>query len=517
MTQKNQTYKPVALIILDGWGIAPPSPGNAVKLAKTPFFDRLWTTYPHTQLEASGEAVGLPGNEMGTSEVGHLNIGAGRIVWQDVSKINKAIKDGSFFKNPALLKACRRAKNSNTNLHLIGLVGGGVVHASLDHLLALLDLCARENLPKESVKIHIFTDGRDSPPKSALIYLKQLEVKMKEIKIGEIASVTGRYWAMDRDRRWERTDKAYDALTWGRGKKASSAEEAIELAYTRGETDEFIRPTIIEPQRSLVKTNDAVIFFNFRADRARQLTKAFILPRFDYFKREVYPKNLFFVSLVECEKDIPVSASAFTPHRIEDNLTQVISRQGKTQLHIAESEKYAYITYYFNGGIETPYPGEDRVVIPSPKVSTYDKSPEMSALKIADGVGKSLQNKDYAFVLVNFANPDMLGHTGIIPAAIKGIEAADNALKKIVEPIMVRGGTSIVTADHGNAEEMVNPQTGEVSTSHSKNPVPFILIRPEKNSKPLKIRSGILADIAPTVLKLMGIPKPKQMTGKSLI
>jgi len=510
-----RTYKPVALIVLDGWGLAPPGPGNAIELAETPFFDRLWVAHPHTQLKASGEAVGLPKGEVGTSEVGHLNIGAGRIVWQDVSRINQTIKDNTFFKNPAFIQAINKVKESKGHLHLLGLAGGGTVHSSLDHLFALLDLCAKEGLSQDKVKIHFFADGRDSPPKSAQKFAELVTKKISAVGVGEIASVIGRYYAMDRDRRWERTEKAYRALTQGEGEKANTASEAIEQAYARGETDEFIKPTLIG--ENIVSDGDTIIFFNFRADRARQLTKAFVLADFKYFDRETYLANLFFVNLVECETGIPVSASAFVPHQIRANLAQIISQQGRKQLHVAESEKYAYVTYYFNGGIEPPYSGEDRVVVPSPKVATYDTAPAMSAATIASEVEQRVAQNPYDFVLVNLANPDMLGHTGIIKAAIKGVEATDKALKIIVLAILKNGGACLITADHGNAEEMINPATGEVSTSHSNNRVPFIAAGPKETFQPQELQSGILADIAPTVLKLMGIPKPSLMTGKSLL
>ena len=525
----DKTYKPVCLIILDGWGLAPPGPGNAIELAKTPFFDRIWATYPRTQLKASGKAVGLPEGEVGTSEVGHLNIGAGRVVWQDVSKINYAIENGTFFKNPAFIQACQKAKENNANLHLMGLVGGGTVHSSLNHIFALLKLCSQTELPKTNVKIHVFTDGRDSSPKSALEYVQQLQKEIQKLEVGKIASVTGRYYAMDRDRRWDRTSAVYRALTLGKGKVAGSASEAIEKAYTRGETDEFIKPTLIQEKESdssqsgesnsgsLVKNGDSIIFFNFRADRARQITKAFVLPGFKYFEREVFLNNLYFVNLVECEKGVPVSASAFVPHRIKANLTQIISQQGKTQFHISESEKYAYVTYYFNGGIEMPFKGEDRLVVPSLQVPTYDKAPPMSALKIAHETQKRVTRGNYDFILVNIANPDMLGHTGLIPAAIQGIETTDIALRQIVDAVISRGGVCLVTADHGNAEEMIDPITDEVSTSHSNNRVPLVIAGPRKDFKLKDLQSGILADIAPTVLKLMGLPKPSLMTGKSLI
>ncbi len=516
---KTDKYNLVSLIILDGWGLAPPSPGNAIELAKTPFFDQLWSSQPHTQLKASGEAVGLPPGEMGTSEVGHLNIGAGRVVPQDVSKINNAIENKSFFKNPVLLEACKRAKKEGKRLHLMGLVSEGMVHASMQHLFALLELCAEQGLKKDDVKIHFFSDGRDTPPRSAKKYLRELKGKMEEFNIGNIATVTGRYYAMDRDRRWERTQKAYRALTLGEGQKATNAEEAIEKAYGRDESDEFIQPTVIENGDNTVKEGDAVLFFNFRADRARQLSKAFVLPDIKYFDREKYLPDIYFVNLVECEKGIPVSASAFIPHNIHAGLSQTISNQGYAQFHITESEKYAYVTYYFNGGIEPAFPKEDRVVIPSPKVATYDKTPEMSAAKIASAIEEKTihDGHAYKFILVNFANPDMLGHTGIIPAAVEGVEATDKALKRVVSATLSRGGTCIITSDHGNAEEMLNPVTGEITTSHSNNRVPFIITGPPGHFEPRQLETGILADIAPTVLKLMGINKPTAMTGKELI
>lgn len=521
MSPNSAIYKPMALVILDGWGVAPPGPGNAIEIANTPFFDSLWAGFPHTQLKASGRAVGLPEGEVGTSEVGHLNIGAGRIVWQDVSKIDQAIDDGSFFKNPALIEAVRRIKDGNC-LHLMGLVGGGTVHSSLKHLFALLDLCAQEKLPQEKVKIHVFSDGRDSPPESALNYIQELNEKITEYGVGEIASIMGRFYAMDRDQRWERTERAYRTLTAGEGQKAHSVEEVIQQSYTHGEPDEFIEPTIIEGADGLIRNGDSVIFFNFRADRARQLTRAFVSGslidlEFKYFDRGPQLENLFFVSLVEYEKAVPVSASAFIPHNIKANLAQLISQQSKTQFHIAESEKYAYVTYYFNGGIEPPLPGEDRLVIPSPKVLTYDKAPEMAAMEIAAAVKERILGHNYDFFLINFANADMLGHTGIIPAAIKGVEAVDEALKIVVNAILEKGGACIITADHGNAEEMLDPITGEISTSHSNNRVPLIVVGQRDHFRLRELQSGILADIAPTILELMGIPKPSLMTGRCLL
>lgn len=516
---KTDKYNLVSLIILDGWGLAPPSPGNAIELAETPFFDRLWSSQPHTQLKASGEAVGLPPGEMGTSEVGHLNIGAGRVVTQDVSKINNAIENGTFFKNTVLINACRKAKEENKSLHLMGLISDGSVHASMQHIFAILKLCAEQDLEKDDVKIHFFSDGRDTPPYSAKKHLHDLQKKINEYNIGKIATVSGRYYAMDRDRRWERTQKAYRALTLGEGKKAATAEEAIEKAYAREESDEFIQPTIIGNENNIVKDGDAVLFFNFRADRARQLSKAFVLPDIKYFEREVFLPNIYFVNLVECEKGIPISDAAFIPHNVLGGLSQTISNHDYAQFHVTESEKYAYITYYFNGGIEPPFPKEDRVVVPSPKVATYDKAPEMSAREIASEVEKKTIHNSHAyqFILVNLVNPDMLGHTGIIPAAVKGIEATDRALRRIVSATLSSGGVCIITADHGNAEEMLDPVTGEISTSHSNNRVPFIVAGPPGHFEPRQLETGILADVAPTVLKLMGINKPSAMTGKSLI
>lgn len=518
-----KNYKPVTLIVLDGWGIAPPGPGNAIRLAKTPFFDQLRVRFPRTRLKASGKEVGLPKGERGTSEVGHLNIGAGRIVWQDVSKINDAIVDGSFFKNSALVNACEHVKENQAQLHLMGLVGGGSVHSSLDHLYALLELAKKQNVPGDKVKIHVFTDGRDSPPQSAKKYIQELQQKMEELKIGKIVSVTGRYYAMDRDRNWQRTKVTYSTLVAGNHRSSETPEQAIENAYSQGDTDEFIKPTIIENKsdkesyNGKINEDDAVIFFNFRADRARQITKAFVLPEFKYFDRDIYLENLHFVSLVEYEKEIPVKDSAFIPHLIRPNLSQVISQQGGNQFHIAESEKYAYVTYYFNGGIEKAFPGEERKIVPSPDVPTYEQAPEMSIKEVSQIAEKKIRSQQYDFVLINFANPDMLGHTGIIPAAIEGIEATDKALKRVVEATFSAGGACVVTSDHGNVEEMINPATGEVSTSHSNNRVPLIIAAKQNHLQSRELQSGILADIAPTVLKLMGVPKPNAMAGHSLI
>ena len=506
--------KPIVLIVLDGWGLAPPGPGNAVAQAKTPNMDKFWVGYPHTKLKACGKASGLPEGEMGSSEFGHLIIGAGRIIYQDFSRISLSISDGSFFKNKALVSACHQAKSQGTSLHLLGLLSFGSIHADRNHLYALLRLAKQQNLRPDQVKLHIFTDGRDSPPKSALSLLVDLRTAMKEVGVGEIVTILGRYF-MDRDRRWERTQKAYEALVQGIGENASSPEEVIEKYYRNKITDEFVPPTIFT--ESQVKEGDALIFFNFRADRVRQLTRAFIEPDFYGFKRKKVLKNLFFVSMTEFEKGLPVSAIAFPSRKINNALPRVISERGLRQLHMAETEKYAFVTYYFNGLYEKPVIGEDRILIPSPKVATYDLKPEMSAYEITRVLLGKIKLKAYDFILVNFANPDMVGHTGVLKAGIKACEVVDECLGKVVRLVLAYNGVCIIVADHGNVEEMVDPKTGEVSTKHSLNPVPLIVIGKKWQGKPRTLLTGTLADVAPTILKIMNIPKPIEMTGRSLI
>lgn len=511
----------LVLIILDGWGIAPPSPGNTLSLAKIPNFTRLSHAYPHTQLFASGHYVGLADGEPGNSEVGHLTIGAGTTIFQDISRIDLAIADQTFFKNEAFLNACRFAKENKSNLHLLGLFGTGKVHSSKEHLYSLLKIALQEGLGKNQVKVHVFTDGRDSLPTAGQTLIKELQSKTKELNIGQIVSVTGRYFAMDRDRRWDRTEKTYRLLTEGIGETAKSGDEVFSLNYKKNITDEFIPPTLIkdsvEPNNGLTKDNDALIFFNFRTDRMRQLTQAIIKEDFYSFERTVRPKNLFIVTMTEFEKDLPVSNVAFKPHANDFALPRLLSALGKKQLHIAETEKYAFVTYYFNGLYEKAVPGEKRVVVPSKKVAIYDLTPEMSAFEITEAFKNEVKLDDYNFVIINFANPDMLGHTGNIQAAVKGCEVVDQCLKEVVNTTLSLNGACIITADHGNVEEMINPKTGEVSTSHSTNPVPLILVGKPFLNLPRNLTNGTLADIAPTILKILNLNIPSTMKGKPLL
>lgn len=533
--------KPVVLIILDGWGIAPPGPGNAITLAKTPNFNKFWAAFPHTQLAASGEAVGLPHGEDGNSETGHLNLGAGQIVFQDLPRINMAIADGSFYQIEAFKKLIEHLKKNNSTLHLLGLVGPGGVHSSLDHLYALLRLASQEGLKK--VWLHLFTDGRDSPPTSAAIYLNQIQMMIEKIGIGQIATIIGRYYAMDRDHRWERTQKAYELMTDGKGEKISSIKEAIRKSYELGKTDEFIEPMLVNKE-GLIKDNDGVIFFNFRIDRPRQLTEAFVLPDFENlkikkrsfdpyaekyglhqyqnpdgattFKRNKILKNFFFVTMTEYEKGLP-TAIAFPPEVVKIPLARLISENNLHQLHISETEKERFVSYYFDGQREKPFPDEDWVEIPSPRVATYDLKPEMSASEVTEEVLKRLRNMEYNFTVVNYANPDMVGHTGVLAAGIKACEVTDECLGKLVNFVLNLDGTCIITADHGNVEEMIDTITGAVETEHSTNPVPFIIVSRHFNYGGQFLKEGVLADVAPTILKIMGIDKPDLMTGRSLL
>ena len=510
--------KPVVLIILDGWGIAPAGPGNAIAQAHKPFWDKIWAAYPHTSLLASGEAVGLPRGEAGNSEVGHLNIGAGMIVYQELARVNMAISDGSFLRNEALLAAVRHAQKNNSALHLMGLVGTGVVHSSLEHLYAILWLAKTSGL--KNVFLHAFTDGRDSSPTAGLEIIRDILAKFSEIGVGKLASICGRYFAMDRDNRWDRTKKAYDLLVSAVGEKIKDPLEAINQSYQNGITDEFLEPLLVEDKEGHVhniKDGDAVIFFNFRPDRARQLTRALVIPDFSNFPRGQSLENAVFVSLTEYERGLPV-LTAFPPPIIEYPLAAVISSVDRRQLHIGETEKYAHVTYFLNGGREEPYPGEDRVHIPSPKVATYDKKPEMSAPEITDYVCKVIQEQIYDCIIINFANADMVAHTGSVDATIKAIEVLDKCLEKITNIAVSVGGAVVITADHGKAEEMINPKTGGVDTEHSANPVPFIVVGKtfEGVSDP-ELTVGLLADVAPTVLSLLRIRKPDSMTGNDLL
>ncbi|PIY95688.1 MAG: 2,3-bisphosphoglycerate-independent phosphoglycerate mutase [Candidatus Kerfeldbacteria bacterium CG_4_10_14_0_8_um_filter_42_10] len=517
----------VTLIIIDGFGIAPPRRGNAVSLANTPFFDKLVTTYPTMALQSSGEMVGLPWGEMGNSEVGHLSLGTGRIVYQYFPRITKAIADGSFFKKDAFLKVIQHVKKNKSALHLMGLVSDGGVHSSSEHLYALLELCKDSGL--EKVFVHAFLDGRDAPRDSAEDFIQQLLKRIGELRIGKIASLSGRYYAMDRDNHWDRVAKAYWAISEGESKsKVEDPVKAIRESYAQEVYDEEFPPAVITENGQpvcKVEENDGIIFFNFRPDRARQLTKTFILPGFEKIKRPRAFRNLFFVSMTEYEKDLPVGAVAFPPEEINYSLAKVISDRGLKQLHIAETEKYPHVTFFFNGGKENAFTGEDRALVSSPNVSSYDQKPEMSSRELKEKIVAGILNEQYQLIVANFANADMVGHTGNLKATVQAVESIDSCLKEIVEATLDKGGVAIITADHGNAEEVMKAQTGEIDKEHSNNPVPFVLIgknwegQNTLNSRDLSVLRpmGILADVAPTILKIMGIAKPAEMTGRSLI
>ncbi len=514
-----ENIKPLLLIIMDGWGWREEKEGNAIRLAGTPHLDALKAAYPFTLLKASGEAVGLPEGQMGNSEVGHLNIGAGRIVYQDLTRINLAIKDGSFFENPVLKEAFQKARDKGSRVHLLGLVSDGGVHSHLEHLYALLEFARREKLPARTF-VHAFTDGRDTPPTSGLGYIKELLKKMAELSCGKIASVSGRYYAMDRDKRWERTALAYQALVLGRGLYATDPVEAVESAYQRGETDEFIKPTVILEGENPVATiddDDVVIFFNFRADRARQLTRALTDPDFHEFPREKFPQLAYFVCMTLYDEtfNLPV---AFPPEHLKNIWGEVISKAGLYQFRTAETEKYAHVTYFFNGGEESPFPREERKLIPSPRdVPTYDLKPEMSAYEVTEEVIARIKSGKYQFIVMNYANGDMVGHTGVLEAAIKAVKVVDECVGRVISAWReyTNGAPALITADHGNCEMMVDPETGGPFTAHTANPVPFYLI--DDRFKGASLERGILGDIAPTGLYLMGLEIPKEMTGKVLL
>jgi len=497
----------LALVILDGWGLAPAGPGNAIELADTPVFDDLWSTYPHTQLSACGPDVGLPEGQMGNSEVGHLNLGAGAVVNQDLMRINDAIADGSFFENKVLKAACERARSSpRGRLHLLGLVSDGGVHSGWEHLEAAIELAADEGVP--DVVFHVFTDGRDTLPTSGRGYVEELTGWLRQA--GRVGTVGGRYYAMDRDRRWERSKLAYDAIIHARGLTAESAAEAVRSAYERDETDEFIKPTVVGGYDG-VATGDVAIHLNFRPDRARQLTMALAEQDFDKFPRGDGPA-LDLSTMTEYREGWPYPV-AFPPREPEATLAEVISESGGRQLHVAETEKYAHVTYFFNGGREQEWEGEERELVDSPRdVPTYDHKPEMSARAAAAAFTSHWSGGGYRFGIINFANPDMVGHTGVIPAAVSAVETVDACLSDVVSAVAESGGACIVTADHGNADNMLEPD-GSPNTAHSLNPVPLVVTVPG-----LELRDGgILADVAPTALELLGMEKPAAMTGKSLI
>ena len=502
---------PVALVILDGWGINESCENNAVCLAKTPVMDRLLQEWPHSRLSASGRDVGLPDGQMGNSEVGHLNIGAGRIIYQDLSRISLAVEDGSFFENPALKTICAKLARTGGKLHLLGLLSDGGVHSHITHVYALVKL-ARQIGVRE-VCIHAFLDGRDTPPKSGSDYLRQLEEQLELIGLGRVVTVMGRYWAMDRDNRWERIERAYLALTEGLGQRSDSSATAIETAYAAGQTDEFVEPRVVGPPGT-IDDGDGIIFFNFRSDRARELTRALTLPGFDGFTRKKSPQLAGYVCMTEYDEtfDLPI---AFPSETYPDILAEVVSKAGLRQLRIAETEKYAHVTFFFNGGVEVAWPGEERVLIPSPKeVATYDQKPEMSAVEVTDEVVRRVKSNAYQLIILNFANCDMVGHTGILAAAISAVETVDTALGRVVETVIAAGGKLLITADHGNCEKMVDAN-GRPHTAHTSDLVPFILIDPARRQ--VKVRDGILADLAPTILELLGLRQPAAMTGRSLL
>lgn len=547
---QDKSSKFVLMVVLDGWGMSAPNPGNPISQANLPNMKKFMSAFPHTQLMASGEAVGLPRGEAGNTETGHLNLGAGRIVYQDLQRINMSIADGLFYENPVLIGAIDHARTNNTNLHLMGLIGAGGVHSNIEHLFALIELAHRHQFNR--VFLHLFTDGRDSPPTAAKTYVSRIREVISKHNLGQIASISGRYWAMDRDMRWDRTAKAYLALTKGEGHLFKTPEEAIDASYAEGKTDEFIEPSLMTDSTgkpvSLINTGDSVIFFNFRIDRPRQLTRAFTFPDFskanvpvgfdpylvkyqkthlavqipttEPFSRGPRIENLYFVTMTQYEKAIVEAGAkvAFPPESVKLPLGAVIADAGFKQLRVAESEKERFVTFYFNGQQEAAFDGEERLIIPSPKVTTYDLKPEMSAREVTENVLAKIKTQGkYQFVLVNFANPDMVGHTGNIGAAVRACEVVDECLGKLSNYILAYGGYMIITADHGNVEEMIDSTTGAIETEHSANPVPFALISQKAMGNPIMLTSGILADIAPTILKLLGIGVPTVMTGRSLV
>ena len=553
--------KPVVLLVIDGFGVAPAGEGNAITTAKTPNFDKYNTLYPHGELIASGESVGLPANEAGNSEVGHLTIGAGRVINQSLPRIDTAIEDRSFFENKAFLDAAAHVKKFNSKLHLMGLISSGTVHSSNEHLFALLDFCAKQRLTK--VYLHLFTDGRDAPPNDAEKVIKEVESKLEKTKVGKIATVTGRYYAMDRDGRWDRTKRAYEAIVLGKGLKANTAGEAIHASYQNGKTDEFIEPTVIikdgltarlGPVSTVAAQNvddsDAVVFFNFRIDRPRQLTMAFTLMDFEHLKqfeygytphegksqkkgkpaatftRSKWPKNLFFVTMTEYQKKLNVSAIAYPPFAVNESLPEYISKKGLSQMHLAESEKERMVAFYFDGMKEQAYEGEDVEIVKSPSVATYDKKPEMSVFKLVKRFKKSIGKNRHHFYVLNFANPDMVAHSGNVAATITAIEAVDKAIGSLVSATLAKDGTVIITADHGNSEQLLSLPTasffvttseGSVNTEHSNNPVPVLIINKSLERKAIILPRGTLSDIAPTICALLGLPKSMPMTGNNLL
>ncbi len=543
---KQASIRPVVLIVIDGWGVAPASTGNAIERASLPYWRSLLATYPNTELIASGESVGLPANEVGNSEVGHLTIGAGRVISESLLRINRAIEDGSFLRNKALLDAVEHSRQFGSTLHLMGLVGSGNVHSSTQHLYALLKLCKLQKIPR--VALHLFTDGRDAPPRDGVNVVTRIEFELqKEYPFAKIASLSGRYFALDRDNHWERTQKVYDALTTGSGAKETSAVATLSNSYLQGKTDEFIEPTVIgdiQANHLTIEENDAVIFFNFRVDRPRQLAKAFVIPDFESgaflqsdgvvskgipkttFTRQKTYKNLFFVTMTEYQKEIPVSGVAFPNERVEKPMSEILSEHNYTQLHLAESEKERMVTYYFDGLRTQYFDKEDVVIVPSPRVGTYDRKPEMALPGVQKQFLQLLSLDKYQFFVCNFANPDMVAHSGKTDATIKACQEVDHALSVLVEAVLSVDGSVFITADHGNAEELLTYDAsgffftsgnGSMNTEHSNNPVPFVFVANAFKGKPTALSQGTLADVAPTMLTWMKLPIPKEMTGKNLL
>ena len=502
---------PVVLMILDGWGISEHKEGNAIAQSNTENMDRLLAQYGHSQLFCSGEYVGLPEGQQGNSEVGHLNLGAGRVVYQELTRINKAVREHTLQDNPAFQNVMAHCMEQNKALHLMGLVSPGGVHSHSSHLYGLLEMAAAKGL--KEVYVHCFLDGRDVGPSTGLGFVEELEDKLQQIGVGRIATVSGRYYAMDRDNRWERVEKAYRAMTAGAGETAASAVEAVQQSYDKGETDEFVLPTVVQADgkpAAVIQAGDGVIFFNFRGDRAREISKAFVNREFDGFSREYL--GVQYVAMTQYEEGLDMTV-AFPPQDLQNTLGQVLADNQVKQFRVAETEKYAHVTFFFNGGVEEPNPLEDRLLVPSPKVATYDLQPEMSAIEVKDKLIEAIKGGEYPFILVNFANTDMVGHTGIPEAAQKAVETVDKCVGEVADAVKNAGGVLLITADHGNAEQMVDPVNGTPHTAHTANPVPFVVM----SAEPYTVKDGSLQDVAPTVLKLLGIDKPADMTGESLI
>ncbi len=504
--------KPTVLMILDGYGLNNKTEANAIAEAKTPVMDKLMSEYPFVKGEASGLAVGLPDGQMGNSEVGHTNMGAGRIVYQMLVKISKSIKDGDFFENKALVATMENCKKNGSALHLMGLLSPGGVHSHMEHLYGLLEMAKKNGLDK--VYVHCFLDGRDVPPSSAAEYMEEAVAKLDEIGVGKVATIAGRFYAMDRDNAWDRVEKAYNALVLGEGVEETCPVQAIKNSYANGVTDEFMLPTVVEKD-GMIKENDSVVFFNFRPDRARQITRAFVDPEFKGFERKNGFFTTTFVCMAQYDAEMPNVLVAFPPEELTMTFGEYLAKNGKTQLRLAETQKYAHVTFFFNGGEEKQFEGEERILVNSPKVATFDMQPEMSAYEVADNLVNAIKSDKYDVIIVNFANPDMVGHTGIMEAAVKAIEAVDECVGKAYGALMEVNGQMFICADHGNAEQLKDYETGAPFTAHTTNPVPFVLVNYDKN---YTLREGgCLADIVPTLIEMMGMEQPAEMTGKSLL